>query len=385
MKTINIASGLMIIASALFFASCDNDRGDNPKLDTDNLPTSFVLNVPAYAANNTYDLANSTGINFTCSQPDYGGEPLAVNYSVQISLDKAFTKYTQLGTTYTTANMNVSGTEINNAVVKLYQSANSGADPSGVVQTLYVRLRAILANYSKADCLSNTIELPKVVATYLAELPTSIYLSGPCIQDGTTFKKMAPAFGTEGKFFTMIYAPAGGTFKWSRDGNEKLGYNDATSVVDNANSGAKASADGSIQIANAGWYVIYMNASLDVQKNMLITNLNIDPGEAYVIGNACGGAWTQGDPNWKMVAPADASGKWVSPAFTAKDEMRAYILVPGLDWWRTEFTLYKGDLYWRAVDIPTNWATNVGKDYSVSCGIGQKLYVDFDNNKGEVK
>ncbi|HRN17395.1 MAG TPA: SusE domain-containing protein, partial [Xylanibacter oryzae] len=106
MKTINIASGLMIIASALFFASCDDDRGGNPKLDTDNMPTSFVLNVPAYAENNTYDLANSTSVNFTCSQPDYGGAPLAVNYSVQVSLDKAFTTFKQLGTTYTTANMN---------------------------------------------------------------------------------------------------------------------------------------------------------------------------------------------------------------------------------------------------------------------------------------
>ena len=384
MKTINIASGLMIIASALFFASCDDDRGGNPKLDTDNMPTSFVLNVPAYAENNTYDLANSTSVNFTCSQPDYGGAPLAVNYSVQVSLDKAFTTFKQLGTTYTTANMNVAGAEINNAVVKLYQSANGGADPTGVVQPMYVRLRAVMANYPKADCLSNIIELPKVVASYLAELPTSIFLTGSSIQDGTTFKKMTPPFGVEGKFFTMIYAPAGGTFRWSKDGNEKLGYNDATSVVDNANSGVKAAADGSIQIANAGWYVIYMKASIDVQKNMLVTNLSVEPGEAYVIGDACG-AWTQGDPNWKMVAPTDASGKWISPGFTAKAEMRAYILVPGLDWWRTEFTLHKGDLYWRAIDIPTNWATNVGADYSVTCEIGQKLYVDFDNYKGEVK
>jgi hypothetical protein len=86
-----------------------------------------------------------------------------------------------------------------------------------------------------------------------------------------------------------------------------------------------------------------------------------------------------------MTAPADASGQWVSPAFTAAAELRAYIKVPGIDWWRTEFTLYKGNLYWRTMDIPNDWATNVGSDYSVTCAPGKKLYVNFDYNTGEVK
>ena len=57
----------------------------------------------------------------------------------------------------------------------------------------------------------------------------------------------------------------------------------------------------------------------------------------------------------QLTAPADASAQWVSPAFLAGGELRASIKVPGLDWWRTEFTLYKGDLYWRDCDIPDNW------------------------------
>ena len=86
-----------------------------------------------------------------------------------------------------------------------------------------------------------------------------------------------------------------------------------------------------------------------------------------------------------MTAPADASSQWVSPAFSSAEEMRAYIKVPGRDWWRTEFTLHKGALYFRTVNIPSNWATDVGSDYSVSVTAGQKLYVDFDKNTGEVK
>ena len=80
-----------------------------------------------------------------------------------------------------------------------------------------------------------------------------------------------------------------------------------------------------------------------------------------------------------------ADGVHVSPAFVGGGELRAYILVPGLDWWRTEFTLYKGNLFFRNVDIPSNWAESMGAGYSVQGAEGQKLYVDFNFNTGEVK
>ena len=47
---------LAIVALPLMTA-CDSDTDSNPTLQE---PTEFVLNVPAYAANNTYDLANTT-------------------------------------------------------------------------------------------------------------------------------------------------------------------------------------------------------------------------------------------------------------------------------------------------------------------------------------
>jgi hypothetical protein len=109
------------------------------------------------------------------------------------------------------------------------------------------------------------------------------------------------------------------------------------------------------------------------------------PAAAYVIGAPAGGAWNDGDADWAMTAPADASGVWESPAFTAGGELRAYIKVGKIDWWKTEFTLYNGNLYWRTIDIPSNWASDAGSEFSVSCAIGQKLYVDFNKNTGEVK
>ena len=141
--------------------------------------------------------------------------------------------------------------------------------------------------------------------------------------------------------------------------------------------------DGGIAFANAGWYVLHFSAS--IADNTLTSKLTVYPGEAYVIGTVMSQSTWGHDPATQLTAPADASGEWVSPKFLAGGELRASIKVPGLDWWRTEFTLYKGDLYWRNCDIPDNWAVNVGSDYSVSCSAGQKLYVNFDYDTGRVE
>ena len=119
----NIIKSLFVPALALavlpFMASCETDTDDNPTLQH---PTSFVLNTPAYAESNVYDLANSESVNLTTSQPDYGF-PVVTTYEVQVSLNSAFTQvtgaevpeninYTTLASSYTQANMNVTAAEL---------------------------------------------------------------------------------------------------------------------------------------------------------------------------------------------------------------------------------------------------------------------------------
>ena len=88
MKKISILA--FLFAGMLSFSSCESDRDSNPVLQE---PTEFVLNVPAYV-NTTYDLANSTSIELTCSQPDFGFTAPAV-YAVQVALDQSFENYIQ--------------------------------------------------------------------------------------------------------------------------------------------------------------------------------------------------------------------------------------------------------------------------------------------------
>ena len=99
----------------LLFTSCDDDRDSNPTLDLSHVADGFVLNTPAVAENNTYDLISAKSLRLTCSQPNYGGVPYSMRYYVQVSIDPAFVSdgtatHTELATFYRTADMQVNST-----------------------------------------------------------------------------------------------------------------------------------------------------------------------------------------------------------------------------------------------------------------------------------
>ena len=82
MRKLYISAALVL--GALAFSACE-DQDVTPVLQE---PTQFVLNTPAYV-NGTYDLAHSTTLELTCSQPDYGFTA-ATSYAVEVSLTGTF-------------------------------------------------------------------------------------------------------------------------------------------------------------------------------------------------------------------------------------------------------------------------------------------------------
>jgi hypothetical protein len=371
----------------LLFAACSEDRDSNPTLDLSHASDQFTLNMPGNATNNTYDLINAENLLLTCNQPNYGGVPYVTRYYTQVALaegDFAAGTFKQLASTSTDAsNIAVPASELNDAIVNLFKEANPDAAFQSVPRSVAIRLRAIMDATEKGETFSNIITLPNVLATYItppATLPTQIFVVGSSIQEAwSSWKPMTPVYGLSGEFFTMVYFPAGGEFKWGLENGDWRGYDRIKTIEDNADAGISEGDGGNIKVANGGWYVFHFTC--DIVDNAQQFTLKVEPGVAGIIGACTGDDWSE---TTTFTTPTDNS-IWVSPAFTGGGEMRAYVKVPGFDWWRTEFTLYKGNVYWRTVDIPSNWAENVGTDYSVSVTAGQKLYVDFDNMTGEVK
>lgn len=88
-----ILKSFLIIGLGLgIFTACDDDRDSNPTLIS---PTEFVLNTPAISGT-VIDLANSSSIEISCSQPDYGF-PANVGYYVQVAFDESMTDFTEIG------------------------------------------------------------------------------------------------------------------------------------------------------------------------------------------------------------------------------------------------------------------------------------------------
>ena len=83
--------------------------------------------------------------------------------------------------------------------------------------------------------------------------------------------------------------------------------------------------------------------------------------------------------------PVDVTDLDSNTKFAAGCELRVAVKVGDINWYSTEFTIHKGEVFWRMKNMPNNWAETMGSDYSVTTTPGKKLYVNFDTNKAEVK
>lgn len=388
---------LPVLVLPMLFTSCDDDRDSNPTLDLSHIADGFVLNKPAIAENNTYDLKSAKSLTLTCSQPNYGGAPYSVRYYVQVSIDEKFltdatASHKELSTYYTTAKMDVDASEVNDAVVALFKAANPDTSVPEDMK-VYIRLRAVISggtNANLGETFSNIITLPSVKATYEvpdAKFTDNLFLTGSSIQTPwESWKAIPQAFGAAGNYYGVIYLPADGEFMWGMENNDKRGYNRLKEIKDEANAGISEGEDHKIKVANAGWYTLLFKGKITEDKKNIDWTLSVYPTKVYILGGSVemSGDWAFDDA-YALTAPADKNGKWVSPAFTASAELRASVKVGDLEWYRTEFTVYKGNLFWRRYDIVNNWAETEGAAYSVTTQVGQKLYIDFDNYTAEVK
>lgn len=381
----------------LLFTSCDEDRDSNPTLDLSHLSEGFVLNTPALAENNTYDLNSAKNLVLTCSQPNYGNVPYAVKYYAQVSIDPTFVSdpaatHVELATYADNASsLEFNASEVNDAVVSLFQAANPDTSVPEEMP-IYIRLHAVIGgtlDKTLGETYSNVITLPSVKATYEApdaKFTDNLFLIGSSIQTPwQSWKPIPKVEGLDGNYYGIIYVPAGGEFKWGTENNDYRGINRLKEINDVDGAGISAGENQNIKVANAGWYTLHFKGKITEDKKNIDWTLTVYKTQVCLIGTCIGQtAWGFADDT-ALTAPDDPSGEWVSPAFTASEELRVAVKVGAIDWYRTEFTIHNGEVFWRKENMPNNWAETMGADYSVKPAVGTKLYVNFDTNKAEVR
>ena len=200
MKNI-LKSALLLFFGACIFIACEDDNDSNPTLV---IPETFVLNTPSYSQAIT-DLATSTGLPFTWSQPNYGGFPVAAQYQMEFSIANSFT------TSLAEAEADETGNTVADyfALDQIYSGTTGSVNPSQLAKgleqlagwaeeqvpaqtTVYARLASDFANDT---IYSNVVSF--VVSPYYIELsdaPIELwYIIGSDIADGSWGSDIATA------------------------------------------------------------------------------------------------------------------------------------------------------------------------------------------------
>lgn len=379
MKKISILA--FLFAGMLSFSSCESDRDSNPVLQE---PTVFVLNTPAYV-NTTYDLANSTSLELTCSQPNFGYTAPTV-YAVQVAWNENFENFVQLDTKYSTAKMNVDASEIAVAATNLAVAEGIDESQFPIITRLFIRVVAELnsATSTISAIASNVIELPHVRVEFALPpvlLPETIYVVGN--HNGWNWGNSLPAtlvWGTDNMWWRMTYLDGGWKFNSATEWNgNEVGYDGVAEIIDKDNiADITRSDDGNIVTNNPGWYLLVFTA--EVVGREVKYKVTINEPEVWMIGDVTGVDWQDRAAGWQLEVPATADGEFVSPAFaaaaSADNGVRVYCPIEGHDPWHSEFMVFDGSIKYRGTG---------GDQDRVTAAAGQKLYLNFSTDKGEIK
>lgn len=373
-----LKSALLIMMGLVMFTSCEDDNDSNPIVKT---PTEFHLNTPALAATNI-DLTNSSAIVFTCSQPNYGF-PASTMYKVQVSLKEDMTDFVELDQSFPNTVCSVDAAILASTLTTMELNAGKSEADFPMDVKVYVRMRAYMTTdtgspVADTEILSNVTCLENVHLNYsLAPVTTPEHLyvvGGFCGWDWGNSFEFVPVYDHPEMYWRMVWIDEAGVKintaqEW--DGNEK-GYNGITVAGDLAGN-ISANGDGNICSTTPQWYLMVVTASVsgrDIKYTVEFNEPNV-----YLIGDTFGG-WDELMAGSKFDVPTTMDADFVSPAFKADGEIRAYVKVPGNDWWHSEFMVFNGEIVYRGKG---------GDQERVAGRVGQKLYLNFATGKGSIK
>ena len=384
-----IKSTLLMLLSICLFTACSDDNDSNPTLVA---PTTFVLNTPAIA-NSVVDLAHSSAIVLTCTQPDYGF-PAATTYTVTVATNEDMSDGVQLSTKSTSARIELDAQEVASTLtqIKVDGGATEAEFPMNI--PVYFQAEAVMTT-TNGDALEDTRIKSNVVKLNTVELefslppvllPENIYLIGNfCGWKWDNCVSMAPVNGTDDTFWHLVYIDESGIkFNTNKawDGGE-VGFAGITINEASELGGEIVEGGGNIASSKPGWYLMIVKAVLNGRE--ITYDVTFNKPEVYLMGPVTeAGDWTVKEPWALFTVPTTADGEFVSPAFahdgSGNDSPRAYVIIPGHEknWWHSEFIVgISGD--------KISYRGKGGDQKRVDGKAGQKMYLNFTTDTGKIE
>ena len=384
MKNI-IKSALLVVMSLTLMTACSDDNDSNPSIQT---PTEFKLNTPALE-NTPIDLANSSKIILTCSQPNYG-YTASVQYTVQVATDENMTDAVELSETSNSAKVEINANLLASTLTNIYvQKGKTEADFPMDVKA-YFRLKANIVTSNGnvvegTEILSNVVSLNKIHLLFslpAVNLPKNVYVTGSfCDWDWAKSFDMVQVYGTEDTFWRLVYIDDSGiklntATEWN---GSEVGF--AGITVSGDCKDEIIDKDGNIASSKPGWYLVIVTTS--VVNREIHYDVQFNKPTIWLIGPAAGSTdYAEEAEGWSFTVPTTKDGDFVSPAFAGAvpggdgDGVRMYVKVPGHDWWHSEFVVLSDKIEYRATG---------GDQARVAGSAGQKVYLNFAKGTGEIK
>lgn len=384
MKNI-IKSALLVVMSLFLMTACSDDNDSNPTIQS---PTEFKLNTPALE-NTPIDLANSSKIMLTCSQPNYG-YTASVQYTVQVATDENMTDAVELSETSSSAKVAINASSLASALTNIFvEKGKTEADFPMDVKA-YFRLKANIVTSNGnvvegTEILSNVVSLNQIHLLFSlppVNLPSHIYVVGNfCDWKFDNCFDMVQVYGTDNTFWRLVYIDESGIKLNSAqefNGNEK-GYAGITvsgdckdDIIDK---------DGNIASSKPGWYLVIVTTS--VVNREIHYDVQFNKPTIWLIGPAAGSDdFAEEAEGWSFTVPTTKDGEFVSPAFVGSvpagtdKGVRMYVKIPGHDWWHSEFVTLDGKIKYRATGGDQDRATG---------NVGQQVHLNFAKGTGEIK
>lgn len=384
MKNI-IKSALLVVMSLTLMTACSDDNDSNPSIQT---PTEFKLNTPALE-NTPIDLANSSKIILTCSQPNYG-YTASVQYTVQVATDENMTDAVELSETSNSAKVEIDANLLASTLTNIYvEKGKTEADFPMDVKA-YFRLKANIVTSNGnvvegTEILSNVVSLNNIHLLFslpAINLPKNVYVTGSfCDWDWSKSFDMVQVYGTEDTFWRLVYIDDSGiklntATEWN---GSEVGF--AGITVSGDCKDEIIDKDGNIASSKPGWYLVIVTTS--VVNREIHYDVQFNKPTIWLIGPAAGSTdYAQEAEGWSFTVPTTKDGDFVSPAFAGSvpggdgDGVRMYVKIPGHDWWHSEFVVLSDKIAYRATG---------GDQARVAGSAGQKVYLNFSKGTGEIK
>ncbi|MBD9058485.1 MAG: SusF/SusE family outer membrane protein [Prevotella sp.] len=384
MKNI-IKSALLVFMSLTLMTACSDDNDSNPTIQS---PTEFKLNTPALE-NTPIDLANSSKIMLTCSQPNYG-YTASVQYTVQVATKEDMSDAVELSETSTSAKVAINAASLASALTNIYvEKGKTEADFPMDVKA-YFRLKANIVTSNGnvvegTEILSNVVSLNKIHLLFSlppVNLPSNVFVVGNfCDWDWAKSFDMVQVYGTDNTFWRLVYIDDSGiklntVAEWNKS---EVGYAGITvsgdckdDIIDK---------DGNIASSKPGWYLVIVTTS--VVNREIHYDVQFNKPTIWLIGPAAGSDdFAEEAEGWSFTVPTTKDGEFVSPAFVGSvpagtdKGVRMYVKIPGHDWWHSEFVTLDGKIKYRATGGDQDRATG---------SVGQQVHLNFAKGTGEIK